>query len=446
MKTLEHPILPRVREALADLEPARRDVRVLVGTDEHIPHERRVALTPRHVRELSDVLVSAGLEPRIGVVSGAGVRAGRGGSDGFPDAEYRAAGAEVVTESDLAAGPPWDVVHALKEPTPYEASIPGPFLRIGALHLASRPASLRPILGQRNFAAILDGGTVGSCSWLVHGGDRTPIVASMSRFAGSVAGRHLVAALRDAGLSGRVIVVGGGVAGRAALRRIAPHADEVVVVDPFAPTREVLASLLPRLGCEEFHLVPELLDEHFDGAAGVLFAHRSGAKAAEKVCHVDQIRRMHPGAAIADIAIDQGGSIAHPDYDERDDAHAAREKYRAVLDGYSYYAETNMPREEPREASETHGDSSLPYLAVLAALVAVDGSATATTRRLLDIPQRICRRREDVRDAELLACLQQDLRNGLQLAVVDGDLEITDEDVRSDGGLSDWVRATAAVA
>ncbi|MEM8929770.1 MAG: hypothetical protein AAGE94_01275, partial [Acidobacteriota bacterium] len=388
---------------------------------------------------LLDDLGSVGLEPEVVVVAGVGARAG------FADEAYREVGATVVPLADTPGLDAFDVVHALKEPTEYEAELRGPFLRLGALHLASRPSGVCRMCAQRNFSAILDGGTVGNASYRVTGSDRTPIVGSMSRFAGTVAGRKVVEGLADRGVGpGRVVVVGGGIAGRSAIRQVRSVTKTLVVVEPWEPMRRRLEGFLPTLGFEAFEIVPELTDDTLDGAVGVVFAHRTGAQAAEKVCHHEQILRMTKGAAISDIAIDQGGAIAHPDYDPDDDAHVAREKYMALYDhDYAYYAEVNMPREEPREASESHGDAALPYVTALLALCAHEGAADAATTRLLTHDAKIVGHDEPV-DADLFDAMIQDLRNGLQLAVVEGSVRITDADVDNDASLSAWVRDCSA--
>ncbi len=440
--------------SLQDLLPAeltgrafsRTEVSFLLGSDEFIRHERRVAMAPAHVARLRQDLAAVGLRPRIYTIAGAGERVADTFGPAFADAEYRDAGAQVVTASEAAALKPLDVVHALKEPTDYESRLPGAFLRIGALHLASKSPGLCNVLRAKNFAAILDGGTVGSCAYLKYGGDRTPIVGSMSRFAGAVAGRKLVDALQAKGFgTGRVIVVGGGIAGLAAIRKLDPVAAELIVVEPFAAARKRLERVLPRLGfVDRFRIVPAFSGELLDGAAGIIFAHRSGAKVAEKICHYDDIRRMKRGAAIADIAIDQGGSIAHDADREEDDAATSRAKYIRLLgDDFSYYAETNMPREEPHLASVTHGDASLPYVTALLALCALHGSPEAAVREILR--KDICGygSPDEVEDRGLFDCVVQDLRNGLQLAVIDGRLAITDPDIESDDHLTEWVHDCA---
>ena len=431
---------------LAELDYSRTEVAFLLGSDEFIRHERRVAMTPAHVARLRRDLEAAGLRPRIYAVAGAGERAGDDFGPAFTDAGYHAAGAEIVTPEEAASLTGLDVVHALKEPTEYESRLAGPLIRIGALHLASKPPGLCAMLKRKNFAAILDGGTVGSCSFLKYGGDRTPIVGSMSRFAGAVSGRKLVEAVQAKGLgAGRVVVVGGGIAGLAAIRKIGPVTAELVVVEPFEATRARLERILPHLGyAGRFRVVPKFSGELLDGAVGIVFAHRSGARAAEKICHYDDIRRMRRGAAVADIAIDQGGSIAHDGYREEDDATASRARYKQLLgDEYTYYAETNMPREEPHLASETHGDASLPYVTALLGLCALHGGPEAAVREISGKDARSFDVPAEVAERDLLDCVIQDLRNGLQLTMNGGQVSITDPDIERDVHLAGWVRGCA---
>ena len=434
-----------IRQALAELDFRKRQVSFLLGTDEFINHERRAAMTPRHIAWLRRDLEALDLSPRIFVVRGTGERAANDEGEAFGDEQYAAEGAEIVSPREAASLGPLDVVHALKEPTAYEGDLPGPMLRIGALHLASKPAGLCRMLERRNFAAILDGGTIGNCSYRLHGGDRTPIVASMSRFAGAVSGHKVVEGLARGGLdAGTVIVVGAGIAGMSAIEQVRPKAARLIVIEPYEPTRVRVEGELRALGFDDFEILASLTDEAFDDAVGIVFAHRSGARAAEKVCRYEQIRRMRRGAVIADIAIDQGGSILHDGYSEDDDAPASREKYRALLTpDYVYYAETNMPREAPREASEVHGDCSLPYVTALLALVAHHGSPAAAARRILASDIRIFTPADPPPELGPIDCIAQDLRNGAQLAVVEGRLLVTDPDIEKNAALAEWIHHCA---
>lgn len=425
----------KLREALESLDFARKSVSFLLGTDEFIRRERRTGLVPRHIAALGETLRAAGLEPELRVLEGAGDRAG------FSDQDYVHAGARIVGRSDVAGLHGLDVLHALKEPTEYESEVPGPFLRIGALHLASYPPGVCKMLRTKKVAAIFDGGTVGYCSYLLDDSDRTPIVASMSRFAGSVSGRKLVEGLEQNQVdAGKIVVVGGGIAGLAAIDKIGPKLEKLLVVEPYPPTQERLPKLLDERGIRDFEIRPKLTDDVLEDAVGVVFAHRSGAKAAEKVCTIEQIRKMRKGAAVVDIAIDQGGSILHLDYCEDDDADTSRKKYQALLEDFFYYAETNMPREVPREASEMHGDAVWVYVATLLGLTALHGDVRKTTQAILrhDVRQFS---REDLGDRSLLDCLIQDLRNGLQLVVEGDGTRVTDPEIRKNETLAQWVRS-----
>ncbi len=432
-------------EALAGLTFKKDEVTFLLGSDEWIPRETRVALTPRHLAELRTVLAGAGLGLRLLVLSGAGDRAG------FSDGDYRAVGARLLERREIQKLQGVDVFHALKEPTAYESEIPGPFLRIGALHLASYPPGVGQLLERRNFAAILDGGTVGSCSYAVLGGDRTPIVASMSRFAGAVSGRKVVEGLEQNGHGpGRIVVVGGGVAGLSAIEEMRPKIGRLLVVESYPPARERLPEILRSLGCEDFEVLPEMAPEMLDGAVGLVFAHRSGAQAAEKVCDYEAVCRMAKGAAIADIAIDQGGSILHDGYCEDDDALTARDKYRELLQGFYYFAETNIPRHVPCEASVSHGDASWGYVATLLALSALHGGPRQAAEELLRHEVRHSppggikggrhrRGNESLDGLSLFDCLVQDLRNGVQLAANGGRTVIADPDIEENETLVRWI-------
>lgn len=427
---------------LAKQDSESRPVRLLLGTDEFIRHERRVGLVPEQVDRLHRDLATVGIELHTTVVAGAGDRA----APPFTDDDYADAGAQVLSAVEVQQQAHFDVVHSLKEPTEYEAGLPGPFLRIGALHLPTYPEGVCAMLRSKNFTAILDGAVIGNCSYRISGGDRTPIVASMSRFAGAVSGRMVVKGTTEHGLDpGKVVVVGGGVAGRSAIAEMTAQTARLVVIEPWEPMRAKLRLELPELGvpADRFEIRPALDDEALTDAIGVVFAHRTGARAAEKVCDEAQIRRMKKGAVIADIAIDQGGSIRHDGYDEADTADEARRKYKDLFAGdYLYYGEVNMPREEPHLASIHHGIAVLPYVTLLLARCARRGGPVQVAAELLALPPKTYGQDEPF-ELDLVAAMAQDLRNGIPLAVRDGEVVVTDADVEADKVLSDWVHRCA---
>ena len=97
-----------VRESLRDLPFRKRQVSFLLGTDEYIVQERRVAMTPRHVEQLRQDLRELGLEPHIYVIRGAGERAADETGAAFPDEGYAAVGAELVEPAQTSALAPID--------------------------------------------------------------------------------------------------------------------------------------------------------------------------------------------------------------------------------------------------------------------------------------------------------------------------------------------------
>ncbi len=103
-----------------------------------------------------------------------------------------------------------------------------------------------------------------------------------------------------------------------------------------------------------------------------------------------------------------------------------------------------MPRDEPYQASEVHGDSSLPYVMALLALVAHHGSPQAAVRRLLEREIQVYDATAELPEHGDLDLIVQDLRNGVQLATRGGDLAITDPDIERDAGLAGWIRSCSA--
>lgn len=191
---------------------------MIVGTPKEIKnHEHRVGLTPTSVRELT----AAG--QRVLVQSGAGAGAG------MDDAQYRAAGAELVdSAAELFARA--ELVVKVKEPQAQECALlrPGQIL-FTYLHLAPDRAQTE---------ALLASGAVCIAYETVTGpGGGLPLLAPMSEVAGrmsvQVAARLLEKSYGGQGvlLSGvpgvpaaQLVILGGGVVGSQALQIAAGRA------------------------------------------------------------------------------------------------------------------------------------------------------------------------------------------------------------------------------
>ncbi|HEX4960599.1 MAG TPA: YbaK/EbsC family protein [Thermoanaerobaculia bacterium] len=402
--------------------PKKHRVELLLGNDREIgrethSQEKRVGITPAQVEELRGFFDDLRLELSVLVMQGAGQRAG------FSDADYVTAGAEILTVEELEAhdGPP-DVVHALKEPSRYERTIPGPFCRIGALHTGDfhTEGGLAGLLKKRN-VAIFDGSHTGAPDAF-----RIPIRGGMSIFAGEIAAEWVQDHLRHRHAAGRVVVVGAGNAGKAALRKLAaaPEVTEVHLIDSAEnPARldQIRAELadVPKAkvegitGTDHPHLLHSL-----DEAVAVVFAVARPREAAPKVVHVNSLKqRLADNAIVVDISIDEKGAIHDPEIRktwplDRIIEHLARSL--AASRNRVYRALANMPRAYPRQASMAHGEAVLPYLATLLFLAAREGGAEGAIRQLTG--RNVDGRSQDPKKAEppkVLDALVQDLRNGM---------------------------------
>ncbi len=389
---------------LPDVErlPGKR-VSFLLGTDRHLDEgtahqEKRVGITPEQTRVLIDWLEHVGLRPTFYVVSGAGADAG------YLDTDYNQAGAAIVHENKLGSLTPRpDVVHALKEPCSYEATIPGPFMRIGALHVGAFYPSCgcATLLRKRNFAAIFDGSAIGGYTCKLSGGFQAPLRCSMSLFAGKVA-----ADLVNHHLDGNeiVIILGGGVVGVSVLQRLLQtevhRYSEIVLIEANADRCEHLRQLFKGQAVVQVRHSHRVDATDLKDASGlILAAFRPGDKA-PKVVDLPSLQKMRNGSIIVDVSIDEGGSVLTPEGKTTEQAIAE------LGMNHLYVADSHMPRRYPREASEAHGRAVLPYLAVLLYLAAKTGSAAQATKHILSVD---CN--EAMRSYfDLLVC---DLKNGL---------------------------------
>jgi alanine dehydrogenase len=332
--------------------PLTKESAMLIGVPTEIKNnEFRVAATPAGVAELTlhghEVLVQAG--------------AGDGSS--FPDAEYRAAGATIVP----GAAEVWEraeMIMKVKEPVASEyASIrPGQVL-FTYLHLAAD----RPLTD-----ALVDSGATAIAYETVQLPDRSlPLLSPMSEIAGrlsaQVGAHHLMRANGGRGLllggvpgtpKGRVVVIGGGVAGEHAATIALGMGAEVTVFD----------ISLPRL---------RALDARFDGRITTL---RSSAHAiasalrdadlvigsvlipgasAPKLVTDAMVADMQPGSVLVDIAIDQGGCFegSHP---------TTHDDPTFTVHDSVYYCVANMPGAVPRTSTISLTNATLPYAVAIA--------------------------------------------------------------------------------
>jgi alanine dehydrogenase len=324
---------------------------MLVGVPKEIKVlEARVALTPEGVSEF----IRAG--HKVVVEKGAGL------GSAITDEQYIAAGATI--ESDVEKI--WrDAEMILKVKEPIEAEYPR--LRAGQilftyLHLAaSKPCT----------DALLASGTTAIAYETVELNGTLPLLAPMSEVAGRLAtqvgatalqkphgGRGVLLGGVPGVAPGKVVVIGGGVAGlNAAVIAMGMGAD-VSVLDRSLPRLAYIDTIyqgrIKTLASTYGAIDREV--KSADLVIGAVLVH--GAKAPKLVTN-EQVKGMKPGAVLVDIAIDQGGCFE----DSRATTHA--EPTFKVHDAI-FYCVANMPGAVPVASTYALTNATLPYALSLA--------------------------------------------------------------------------------
>jgi len=307
--------------------------------------ERRVALDSHAVAMLS----GAGL--KVLVECGAGARAG------FSDAEYQAAGADLVSNVDDVWGA--DLVVKVKEPLPSEWKQFRRGLKLFCyLHLAAAPELAR---------ALQDAGVEAHAFETVSEGRGLPLLAPMSDIAGrsaAIMGAYYLAQGSGTLLGGsagvppaRVVVIGMGVAGTMAARGSRGMDAEVTGVDVDLERLRQLQfdGTVTATLASSSSAIGEVLSQA-DLVIGAALV--PGARAPIVVDAI-QVRSMRKGSVIVDLAIDQGGcvetsrptSLSNPVYEEG---------------GVIHYCVTNVPGQFPRTASRALSAAIAPRVRQLA--------------------------------------------------------------------------------
>jgi alanine dehydrogenase len=314
-------------------------------------HEYRVALTPAGVREL--VLAGHAVTVETG--------AGRGA--GFEDDAYRAAGAAIAPD----AAATWSgaaLIVKVKEPQPPEIARlrPGQLL-FTYLHLAADRAQTEGLLASGATAIAYE--TVRAADGSL------PLLAPMSEVAGRLSIQVAAACQqKSAGgagvllggvpgvLPGRVLVLGGGVAGSNAARMAVGLGADVTIVDRSLPRlRELAREFDGRV--KTAYSTQEAVERLVADSDVVIGSALVPGAAAPKLVTRAMLATMRPGSVLVDIAIDQGGCFET----SRATTHADPSY---VVEGIVHYCVANMPGAVPRTSTQALTQATLPYVKALA--------------------------------------------------------------------------------
>jgi len=316
------------------------------------PDEHRVALTPAGARELAQ----KGHE----VV----VERGAGEGSALPDAAYEAVGARIASVDDVWGS--CDLVLKVKEPLAAEFErLREGLILFTYLHLAADEALTR---------ALLDSGAICIAYETVETDDRQlPLLAPMSEVAGRLATQMGAWALEKAqsgrgillgGLPGvppaKVVVLGGGIVGyNAALIAVGMQADVWVLDKSVQRMRDLEMMLDGRITLAMSNQLA--IDEAVENADLVIGAVLIPGARAPKLITREMLPALKPGAALVDVAIDQGGCFetSHP---------TTHSDPVYVVDGIVHYCVSNMPGAVPITSTAGLTNVTLPYVEQIADL------------------------------------------------------------------------------
>jgi alanine dehydrogenase len=324
-----------------------------IGVPKEIkPQENRVGLTPSGAR----MLVGRGHQVLVQASAGTG--------SGLTDDEYRAAGATIVDTAEQVWGEA-DLIWKVKEPIKPEYGL----IREGQilytyLHLApDRPQT----------EALLASGCIAFAYETIELDGKLPLLAPMSEVAGRLSvqagarclekhsgGRGVLLGGVPGVEPGKVVVIGGGIVGSNAVAMAVGMRADVTVMD-------INVDVLRRYDDQYHGRVKTVyssqanLEDQLTRADLVIGAVLIPGARAPHLVKRAHLSTMKPGAAIVDVAVDQGGCV--------ETTHATTHADPTyIVDDIVHYGVANMPGAVARTSTFALNNATLGYGLKLAEL------------------------------------------------------------------------------
>ena len=320
---------------------------MIIGTTKELKnHEYRVGLTP------DNVLAYVAKGHTVYVETGAGVGAG------FPDEEYIKAGAKILaTPKEVFAKA--DMVVKVKEPEECEYD----YMREGQilytyLHLAPNPA-LADALIKKGVKAV-------AFETITDEQGNLPCLRPMSQIAGRLSvqegAKYLERAFGGRGVllggvpgveNGKIVIIGGGIAGTYAAKAAIGIGAQVTLIDVnlnrLAYLDDIFGSSITTMYSTEANICKALKDA--DVVIGSVLI--PGGKT-PKLVRREHLKLMKKGAVIVDIAIDQGGCCESSHVTTHDNP-------IYVEEGIVHYCVGNMPGAVPYTSTVALANTTFRY-------------------------------------------------------------------------------------
>jgi alanine dehydrogenase len=320
---------------------------MIIGTTKELKnHEYRVGLTPDSVTSY----VSAG--HKVYVETGAGVGAG------FADEEYVSAGATILATAKEVFDT-CDMIVKVKEPEECEYDL----LREGQilytyLHLAPNPKLTKALL-DKNVRAVAYETITDECGNL-------PCLRPMSQIAGrlsiqegakyiesSYGGRGILLGGVPGVERGKIVIIGGGIAGTYAAKAAVGIDAQVTLLDVnpnrLAYLEDIFGASVTTLYSTEANITRSLREADL-----VIGSVLIPGGATPKLVRREHLKLMKKGAVIVDIAIDQGGCCESSHVTTHDEP-------VFIEEGVVHYCVGNMPGAVPYTSTVALANATLPY-------------------------------------------------------------------------------------
>ena len=320
---------------------------MIIGTTKELKnHEYRVGLTPDSV----SAFIAAG--HTVYVETGAGLGAS------FDDSEYISAGAKILpTAKDVFDS--CDMIIKVKEPEECEYNL----LREGQilytyLHLAPNP-KLTQALIEKNVKAV-------AYETITDERGNLPCLRPMSQIAGRLSiqegAKYIQSSFGGRGIllggvpgveRGKIVIIGGGIAGTYAAKAAVGIDAQVTLldIDPnrLAYLEDIFGASVTTLYSTEANIVRALKEADL-----VIGSVLIPGGATPKLVRREHLKLMKKGAVIVDIAIDQGGCCESSHTTTHDDP-------VFIEDGVVHYCVGNMPGAVPYTSTVALANATLRY-------------------------------------------------------------------------------------